>query len=138
MKKDVLITVDSIQEHPDQDADVFNFVTEGTYYKEDGNYYITYNESNITGMEGTTTTFKIEPDSVTLIRLGSISSLMVFQKGRKHVSEYNTEYGTFEIGVTAHKLSVDMNDTGGQINVEYIIEVNNQLTSITTLNVKVQ
>ena len=63
---------------------------------------------------------------------------MVFQKGRKHTSEYNTEYGTFEVGVTAQKVSVDMNDLGGSINVEYIIEVNNQLTSFTTRNVKVQ
>lgn len=138
MKKDVMITVDSRQEHPDKDADVFNFITEGTYYKEEGNYYITYDESNITGMDGTTTTLKIEPDSVTLIRLGNVSSLMVFQQGRKHISEYNTEYGTFEVGVTAHKVCVNMDDLGGNINVEYIIEVNNQLTSYTTLNVKVQ
>jgi len=139
LKKDVMITVDSKQEHPDRDdADVYNFVTEGTYYKEGGNYYITYTESNITGMDGTTTTLKVEPDAVTLIRLGNVSSLMVFQKGRRHTSEYNTEYGTIEVGVTAQKVSVDMNDLGGNINVEYIIEVNNQLTSFTTLNVKVQ
>ncbi|AGC69489.1 hypothetical protein Cst_c25320 [Thermoclostridium stercorarium subsp. stercorarium DSM 8532] len=138
MKKDVMITVNSVQEHPDKEADVFNFVTEGVYYKEGDNYYITYNESDLTGMEGTTTTLKIEPDSVTLIRSGNVSSLMVFQKGRKHTSEYSTEYGTFEVGVTAQKVSVNMDDSGGSIDVEYFIEVNNQLTSFTTLNVKVQ
>lgn len=138
MKKDVMITVDSKQEHPDKDADIMNFVTEGTYYKKENDYYITYDESKLTGMDGTTTTLKIEPDSVTLIRLGNVSSLMVFQKGRKHTSEYNTDYGVIEVGVTARKLSVDMNDLGGQINVEYVIEVNNQLTSFTTLSVMVQ
>jgi len=138
LKKDVMITVNSRQEHPDKDADVFNFITEGVYYKEDGNYYITYNESHLTGMDGTTTTLKIEPDSVTLIRSGNVSSLMVFKKGRRHTSEYSTEYGTFEVGVTAQKVSVNMDDSGGNIDVEYFIEVNNQLTSFTTLNVKVQ
>jgi len=138
LKRDVMITVNSRQEHPDKDTDVFNFITEGTYYKEGDNYYITYNESYLTGMDGITTTLKVEPDAVTLIRSGNVSSLMVFKKGRKHTSEYSTEYGTFEVGVTAQKVSVNMNDLGGNIDVEYFIEVNNQLTSFTTLNVKVQ
>ena len=138
MKKEVMITVDSKQEHPDKDADIYNFVTEGSFYKEEDNYYISYDESNLTGMEGTTTTFKIEPNSVTLIRFGSVSSLMVFEKGRRHVSEYNTEHGTFEIGIMAQNLSVDLDDLGGHINVEYVIEVNNQVASYTTYDLKVQ
>ncbi|HZK28290.1 MAG TPA: DUF1934 domain-containing protein [Thermoclostridium sp.] len=138
MKKEVMITVDSKQEHPDKDADIYNFVTEGSFYKEEDNYYISYDESNLTGMEGTTTTFKIEPNSVTLIRFGSVSSLMVFEKGRRHVSEYNTEHGTFEIGIMAQNLSVDLDDLGGHINVEYVIEVNNQVASYTTFDLKVQ
>ena len=133
-----MITVDSKQEHPDKDADIYNFVTEGSFYKEEYNYYISYDESNLTGMEGTTTTFKIEPNSVTLIRFGSVSSLMVFEKGRRHVSEYNTEHGTFEIGIMAQNLSVDLDDLGGHINVEYVIEVNNQVASYTTFDLKVQ
>ncbi len=137
LKKDVMITVDSKQEHPDQDAEVMNFITEGSYYKKGGNYYITYAESPVTGLDGTTTTLKIEPESITLIRHGNVSSLMVFKKGRKHTSGYETEYGTIEVGVTARKLSVDMNDFGGHFNVEYILEVNNQITSFTTLDVKV-
>ena len=47
-----MITVDSKQEHPDKDADIINFVTEGSFYKEEDNYYISYNESNLTGMDG--------------------------------------------------------------------------------------
>lgn len=138
MKKDVMITVDSKQEHPDKDAAVMNFITEGIYYKKEDEYYITYAESPVTGLDGTTTTIKIAQDSVTLMRFGNVSSLMVFEKGRKHTSGYDTEYGTVEVGITARKLNVDMNDSGGHFDVEYIIEVNNQVASFTTLNVKVQ
>ncbi len=138
LKRDVMITVDSKQEHPDQDAEIMNFITEGTYYKKGDHYYITYAESAVTGLDGTTTTIKIEPDSVTLMRFGNVSSLMVFEKGRRHTSGYDTEYGTIEVGVIARKLNVSMNDQGGQFQVEYILEVNNQVTSLTTLNVKVQ
>lgn len=138
LKKDVLITVDSRQEHPNQDAEEMNFITEGTFYKKENEYYITYAESAVTGLEGTTTTLRIAPDSITLIRDGSVSSLMVFEKGRKHTSEYQTEFGMIEVGVTARKLNVNINDNGGHFDLEYIIEVNNQVTSFTTLNVKVQ
>lgn len=138
MKRNVMITVDSKQEHLDRDPEIINLITEGTYYMEEDAYYITYTESPVTGLDGTTTTFKISPDSVTLIRHGSVSSLMVFEKGRKHISGYVTGFGVIEIGVTARKLVVDMNDKGGHINLEYVLEVNNTVASFTTLNVKVQ
>ena len=137
LKKDVMIMVDSKKEHPDMDAEEMNFVTEGLYYKKDGHYYITYAESPVTGMEGTKTILKIEPDSVILIRSGTASSLMFFKKGRKHISGCNTEYGTVEFGVTASKLNVSMNDKGGNFQVEYVLEVNNKVRSFTTLNVQV-
>lgn len=132
-----MITVDSRQEHPNEDAEVMNFITEGTYYKEENAYCITYDESAVTGMDGTTTTLKISPDSITLIRNGSVSGLMVFEKGRRHTSGYNTEFGMIEVGVTARKLDINMNDNGGHFDLEYVVEVNNQVTSFTTLNVKV-
>lgn len=138
MKKNVMIIVDSKQEHPNQEPEVINFVTEGTYSHKDGRYCITYAESPVTGLDGTTTTLEVAPDSVTLVRFGSVSSLMVFEKGRKYTTEYNTEYGTIEIGVTARKLNIDMNEHGGYFNVEYVLVVNNQVASFTTLNVKVQ
>ncbi len=138
MKRDVMITVDSKQEHPDKDADVINFITEGTFDKQDNAYCISYAESEVTGLDGTTTTLTVSPDSITLIRQGNVSSLMVFEKGRKHTSGYETEFGIIEVGVTARKLSVDLNDNGGRFDLEYVIEVNNQVASFTTLNVKVQ
>jgi uncharacterized beta-barrel protein YwiB (DUF1934 family) len=63
---------------------------------------------------------------------------MVFEKGRKHTSGYNTEFGIIEVSVTARKINVDMNDSGGHFDLEYVVEVNNQVTSLTTINVKVQ
>ncbi|NLY18355.1 MAG: DUF1934 domain-containing protein [Clostridiaceae bacterium] len=138
MEKTVMIIVDSKQEHPNQKPEVISFVTEGTYSKKDGRFCITYAESPVTGLDGTTTTLEVASDSVTLIRFGNVSSLMVFEKGRKHTSEYNTEYGVIEVGVTARKLNVNMDEHGGHFDIEYVLEVNNQVTSFTTLNVKVQ
>jgi len=138
LKKDVMITVDSKQEHPVHEAEVMNFMTEGTFYKKEDSYYISYSESPVTGLDGTTTTIKIASDSITLMRCGSVSSLMVFEKGRRHTSGFDTEYGVIEVGVTARKVDVNINDKGGHFNVEYILEINNKVTSFTTLNVRFQ
>ena len=42
MKRDVMITVDSKQEHPDKDAEVIIFITEGTFVKQETSYCISY------------------------------------------------------------------------------------------------
>ena len=56
MKKDVLISLKGHQRYVDGEKDYIEFVTEGTFYTKKDKYFITYNESEITGLDGTTTT----------------------------------------------------------------------------------
>lgn len=126
MSKDVIINVKGIQTDDDNDPNTLELITEGKYYQKGGNYYITYKESEVTGMEGTTTTLKVGEGVVTLMRFGKVNSQFVFQKGQKHVSSYNTEYGSFTIGVYANNVDININETGGEIRIGYEIEIDNQ------------
>ncbi|HAA25786.1 MAG TPA: DUF1934 domain-containing protein [Ruminiclostridium sp.] len=137
LKKNVMIIVDSKKEQPDREAEEMKFMTEGIYCKKGGHYFISYAESPVTGLDGTNTIIKIEPDSIMLIRSGTASSLMFFKKGCKHTSGCDTGNGIVEFGVTALNLNVSLDEKGGQFHVEYVLEVNNRLQSLTTLNVKV-
>ena len=128
MDKNVIISVKGTQSAEDQDENIMELVTEGKYYKEDDTYVVTYNESEVTGMDGTTTTLKVLDGVVTLIRAGSVNSHFVFQKGQKHVSYYDTEYGAFTIGVLANAVNVQMDDSGGEIRVGYQLEIDNNKT----------
>jgi len=128
MDKNVIISVKGTQSPEDQDMNIMELVTEGKYTKEDNAYYVTYNESEVTGMKGTTTTLKVMDGIVTLIRVGSVNSHFVFQQGQKHVSYYDTEYGAFTIGVLANAVDVRMDDSGGEIRVGYQIEIDNNNT----------
>jgi uncharacterized beta-barrel protein YwiB (DUF1934 family) len=123
--KDVIISVKGAQNEEGQSGDILELVTEGRYYKEGNAYCVTYNESEVTGMEGTTTTLKVDGETVTLIRIGSVNSQFVFQKGQKHICHYDTEYGAFTIGVYARRVNVDVNDQGGEIQVDYELEIGN-------------
>ncbi|NLM73505.1 MAG: DUF1934 domain-containing protein [Clostridiaceae bacterium] len=137
MEKKVLITVNSLMDSADGSSDKISFVTEGKLIKENSEYVLSYEESKITGLEGTTTTMRIGKDSVTLIRHGSIDTLMLFEVGKTHLSSYDTPYGNIMIGVTAKHLHIDINDCGGNIAVEYILEYNRSFGGRNKLNVTI-
>lgn len=124
MLTDVMITVDSRKEEVDGEVENLSFVTEGTLLCEAGLCEITYQESEMTGMAGTATTMKVEKGSVLLIRQGALSSILVFEKGKTHYSGYDTEFGRFQVGVTARRVEVAMTETGGQIQVDYAMTFN--------------
>ncbi len=127
MNKNVIISVKGAQSTR-EDTNVMELVTEGKYYKKGDTYYVTYKESEVTGMEGTTTTVKVSDGKVTLMRFGAVNSQMVFERGQKHMSHYDTAVGSFTIGVFANKIDIKMDDAGGEISVDYQLEFDNNST----------
>lgn len=76
----VLLSVRGRQTYGDQEPDTIELVTEGTMVFRDGGWDISYEETALTGMEGVTTTFRVEPGKVTLLRTGKLNSTMVSRK----------------------------------------------------------
>lgn len=138
MKKDVLITIKGLQDYEDRDEDAIELVTSGTYYKKDDDYYIVYKESEITGLGSTTTTVKIEPNRVTVIRFGDTQSHMIFEEGEKHVSYYDTGAGALTIGISTRQIRKTLNDFHASIFIEYAMEVNNSVVGTNTLNITIK
>ena len=140
MNKDVMISVVGIQTSPnDEKASHIELVTEGKYYKKDKNYCVTYEESEVTGMEGTTTTVEVCNDGmVTLTRVGKVNTQFIFKKGEKHTSYYDTEQGTFVMDILTKDINVDVNDKGGDIRVNYNIEIGNNKAGETDFYMKIR
>ena len=82
-----------------------------------------YKESELTGMEGSTTTLKIENERVTMMRSGSYPSHMIFEKGKKHIGVFNTETGAMTVGISARDIQSQICDDGGSLTIDYAIEV---------------
>ena len=125
MNKNVIISVTGTQTIVSQDPNILELVTEGRYYKKGDAYYITYKESEVTGMDGTTTTLKVADGKVTLMRFGSVNSQFIFERGQKHISYYDTLQGAFTIGILANEVSINVDDSGGEILIGYDLEVDN-------------
>ena len=128
MKKDVIITIKGLQTYEEQEPDSVELVTSGRFYQKDGNYYLTYKESELTGLGSTTTTMKIEKDKVTIMRFGDTRSHMIFEEGQKHVSYYDTGIGALTVGVSTRQINKILGEHGGKVEIDYSMEVNNSLT----------
>lgn len=123
MKKTVTLSVRGRQTYWDQEPDVIELVTEGTLSYHNGGWDICYEESELTGLQGVTTLFRVEPDRIILTRTGRMHSQMVFQKGVRHDSLYETEFGTLMITVCAAQIMVQLDEHGGFVNLVYGIEI---------------
>lgn len=116
----------SICSKQDLDDDSIEVLTPGEFYKKDENFYSVYKETEISGMEGTTTTIKINNNIVTLIREGTTSSNIVFDKKNKNISLYKTPYGTFDLKVKTKNLQVNIDENGGEVIIDYSMEMQGQ------------
>ena len=103
-----------------------------------GVYTLSYQESELTGLEGTLTTIQVDGGQVTLMRVGEFNSQLVFQEGRRHLSMYNTPYGTMAIGVNTRHLLAELTDQGGDIEVDYSVEVDHALTGRNVFRINIR
>lgn len=136
--KEVTLKIRGKQTNNEGEQNTIELITEGKFYEKNGIYYLIYNESEISGMEGATTTLKVEKERVSMKRFGNGSSRLIFEKGKKHKTEYQTLYGEMEMEVTTKKLDVNINNTGkGSINLLYNLNISNQIQSKNELMIEI-
>ena len=119
----VMLRIHSTQNYEDQEPDVIELVTEGTLEHRNDVWEVSYEESDLTGLEGVTTIFKVSKRGATVRRTGKLTSVMIFREGIRHESLYQSEVGTFMVCVTAQKIACDMSESGGTIDITYTIEI---------------
>lgn len=125
MSTPVILSIQGRQSYAGQEPEVIRLDTEGTMEFRDGGWDITYEESELTGLAGVTTTFRVEPGKVSLVRTGKLSSTMIFQEGVSHDSLYKMEFGALMITVKATRLFYDIVGDGGCIDLVYHIVIEN-------------
>ena len=123
MKKTVMLSIEGRQSYAGQEPEVIELVTEGTLENTSGGWTISYEESDLTGMAGVTTTFLVEEGKMTLVRTGRLNSRMVFQEGITHESLYEMEFGALMLSVCAKKISAAITEDGGMLDLSYAIEI---------------
>ncbi len=135
MNKKAVISISSMQAG---DKDPISVVTPGNFYIKDGTFYARYEETEISGMEGTTTTLKIKSDELVLMRKGTTNAKMQFSKDKKSVSMYDTPYGTLQIETYTIDIKIDVDENGGKACVTYNMDISGQKVPTTSLEIDIK
>ena len=130
-KLPVLLFIRGEQYFDDVDPDATELTTEGTLE-------LTYQETALTGMEGTTTTFEVSGPQVILRRVGSVNSQMVFEEGRQHTSLYETPYGELSVDIQTSALRHNLSERGGLLEIKYSIAVEHTVTGRNSFKIRVK
>ena len=92
------------------DPDATELMTEGTMELTESGMRLNYQETALTGMEGTSTTFEVSGPQVILRRVGSVNSQMVFEEGRQHTSLYETPFGELTVDIQTGRLRHNLSE----------------------------
>ncbi len=136
MKKDILLKITGVQRFQDDEPERTELVTDGTLERTEDALLLSYAESELTGMVGTTTTFRIEPERVLLTRSGRVQSQMIFTEGKEDQSLYDTGFGALMISVTTERIRSTMGENGGVLEVSYRITIENEVSGTITYRIE--
>ena len=137
MRDNVIISIKGKQVN-ENGPDEMELVTEGRMICNDKGVLVSYQETELTGLQGTTTMLRINGPVVTLLREGTVNSQMVFEEGRRHLSMYETPYGSMSVGINTRRVKNTICENGGDLEIDYAIEIDNLMVgrNFFSMNVK--
>ena len=136
MTREVLITLRGTQRYLGEEPEAVELVTRGTLTWGRSKFAVAYTETALTGTEGVVSTFFISgKNRVVLTRSGPIQSKMIFDEGQKNEGLYDLGFGALLVGVVAKQVQADMTETGGTIRIDYIVEIEQSVTSQNTYEI---
>ena len=137
-KLPVLLSIRGEQYFDDIDPDATELMTEGTMTLTEDGMVLRYQETELTGMEGTTTTFEVKGPQVILTRSGAVNSQMIFEEGRRHTSLYETPYGELTVDIQTSALRHTLSQRGGVLEIRYSIAVEHTVTGRNCFKIRVK
>jgi uncharacterized beta-barrel protein YwiB (DUF1934 family) len=133
-----MIRIKSTQIPLGEDPEVMEFMTEGKHYIKNGAHYIVYEESELSGMKGCMTTLKLEENKIKMKRFGDANSELMFEKGKRHVSDYVTPYGNFKLTIRTSQLEWGIDDSSkGKIHIKYDLSMQSVLESANEMEIEI-
>lgn len=103
-----------------------------------GKYYVIFDESKLSGMEGTKTTLKWDEDSLTVIRHGTFQHRQEYRVGCVCESIYKTPYMEIPIQATTREIAIDGQNSTWQLHVEYDLVVGGEDNGIVILDILIE
>ena len=117
---------DTEPEEPEEDQGMIEFNSEGIAEHTDGSLLFSYEETELSGMEGSVTSVSFcdkDPGVVTMMRDGTVKTVLVFEEGKRNICVYNTMFIPFELAVHTYVLRNSLTEDGGELYLDYVLEM---------------
>ena len=117
--KDVIISVTGVQQGVNG-PDAMELVTAGQYGQDEKETLLTWQESELTGMEGT------------------LNTRMEFEEGRKRYFLYETPFGSATMGLNTRGIVNRLGAHGGEIEIDYSVDMDDTIVGRNRFFIRVQ
>lgn len=138
LEKHVIINVTSLQRDETGKDETISLETPGIYGEDGDMQYISYRETKLAGMEGTTTTLRIFDDHVNLIRDGSFLQNQEYRLGVPSESGYVTPMGALKVTVVTREIENSIVHGKGRMRLSYDVELEGLFTHLNEIIVDVR
>jgi len=117
---------------------VIEMVTDGKFFYGGGCSFISYMETELTGLEGTETSVEIDSDGVTLHRRGVLTTDMLFREGEKTKLLYDTQFGSATLAIDTRRIRTDFDENGGEMSIDYVVDMDHAVVGRNKLRMSVK
>lgn len=128
------------QSSENSEPQLTELLTEGVFEFKDNEFHYTYKESEISGMEGCTTTLITDGKKKIILRRSgdANSATMDFVEGKNFRSQYMTKYGNFDLNLKTNIVNCNLRKDGtGEIHLEYSMFFGKENESRNKLSIRI-
>lgn len=137
MTKDVWITICGLQYMDEESREPVEMSVSGEYYNRNGKHYILYDEVMEGFEELTKNRVKLAKDCVEIIKKGVSNVHMVFRKGVRNRSFYQTPYGPLTLEIDTHMIEIEDAEDRIEVRMEYTLDVDEAHLADCSLTMKI-
>lgn len=123
MTKDVWITVCGIQFLDGEGQEPVKTAVPGEYYYKNGKHYILYDEMAKEPGKLTKNRVKLTADCVEINKRGALNVHMVFRKGVRMCSSYQTPYGALPLQINTHVIEIEETEERINVRMDYTLDM---------------
>ena len=137
--KPVLVTICSHARTGSEEDTPMRLRCRGQLRETSGGYLLRYQEVQTDEGSGQTIAqdviLGLQPERVTMTRLGDYGTTMVFVKDRRFEGAYHTPYGDLELALYATQVSCQLGPDNGSIHLEYQLDMQGSYASVQVIDV---
>jgi uncharacterized beta-barrel protein YwiB (DUF1934 family) len=140
--RDIMLKIIGSQITRNEGDERMEFITEGKYSEEGGAVLLLYNESELSGIEGCTTSLRITDDKIKMERSGSligVDTAIEFEQGRRFKGYYDTPFGSIEMEVLTNFIvnNIERKNASGYLDIDYNISLKGLAESRSRLKIEI-